>query len=302
MSGAVRPPAPTPAQVETLAGLLAGRRWVALTGAGISTDSGIPDYRGPGASRATPIQYADFVHRADARRRYWARSMMGYRSFGAALPNDGHRALARLGVPIITQNVDSLHVAAGSRRVVDLHGLIDRVVCLACGDRTPRARLQRRLEVANPLVTGTIPAGQAELRPDGDADVEDPEDFVIPACERCAGVLKPDVVFFGESVPLPRVQECYELVDVSGALVVAGSSLAVMSGLRFVRHAVRRGIPVAIVNHGATRGDELADVRVSAGTSQTLTALADTLCRANGSGQVVGDVPAAGFGHGDPSA
>ncbi|MFP5417140.1 MAG: NAD-dependent protein deacetylase [Actinomycetes bacterium] len=271
----IRPP--HPAEVDAAAAALRGRRWVALTGAGISTDSGIPDYRGPGSRPTNPIQYGDFMRREDARRRYWFRSMMGFRSFGAARPNDGHHALAALGVPVITQNVDHLHSEAGSREVVDLHGLIGRVACLDCGTLSSRATLQTRLEQANPGVTGSIPAGTAELRPDGDADIEDPDDFVVPPCDLCGGVLKPDVVFFGESVPAPRVEASYALVDAAEALVVAGSSLTVMSGLRFARHAVRQGKPLVIVNHGPTRADDLAQVRVHGGTSPTLTALAARL-------------------------
>lgn len=272
-------PAPNPADLDVLANLLAGRRWLALTGAGLSTDSGIPDYRGPDARPTNPIQYADFLRRPDSRRRYWARSMMGFRSFGAAAPNEGHRALARLGVGVITQNVDDLHRRAGSPHVVDLHGLISRVVCLGCGATSDRADLQRRLEDANPHVVGAIPAGHAELRPDGDADIADPDDFAVPACEVCGGVLKPDVVFFGESVPRPRVAECFALVDDADAVLVAGSSLAVMSGLRFVRHAARQGKPVAIVNRGVTRGDDVASLRLHAGTTPALVGLAERLAR-----------------------
>ncbi|MFZ2750546.1 MAG: NAD-dependent protein deacetylase [Propioniciclava sp.] len=270
-------PDPRPADVAALADVLSGRRWVALTGAGISTDSGIPDYRGPDARPTNPITYGDFVRRPEARRRYWFRSMMGFRSFGVAQPNAGHRALAQLGAPIITQNVDALHERAGSREVIDLHGLIDRVICLACGDLSTRTDLQIRLEDANPGITGTIPAGAAELRPDGDADIADPDDFAVPACRVCGGVLKPDVVFFGESVPKPRVEASFALVDAAQALLVAGSSLTVMSGLRFARHAAKAGVPLLIVNHGATRADDLATVRVDAGTSTTLVALADSL-------------------------
>lgn len=267
-------PAPSAHGLDTLRRLLSGRRWVALTGAGVSTDSGIPDYRGPDARAANPIRYSEFLRQPDARRRYWARSMMGFRSFGTAHPNAGHRALARLGVPVITQNVDRLHTVAGSRRVVDLHGLIDRVVCLDCGDLTDRAALQARLEDANPHVRGALPAGHAELRPDGDADIEDPAGFVVPGCARCGGVLKPDVVFFGENVPKPRVADAFALVDEADALVVAGSTLTVMSGLRFARRAARSGKPLILINRGATRADELATLRLDAGTSQTLTALA----------------------------
>lgn len=260
-----------------MAAALRGRRWVALTGAGLSTDSGIPDYRGPGSRPTNPIQYRDFVGNEAARRRYWFRSMMGFRSFGAAHPNHGHLALAALGVGVITQNVDHLHTEAGSRPVVDLHGLIGRVVCLGCGSLSSRAALQTRLEEANPEVTGAIPAGSAELRPDGDADIADPADFVVVSCSLCGGVLKPDVVFFGESVPKDRVAAATALVTGAEALLVAGSSLTVMSGLRFARQAARQGTTLVIVNHGPTRADDLADVRVDAGTTPTLVALAATL-------------------------
>ena len=270
---------------DALAELLRGRRWVALTGAGISTDSGIPDYRGPGAAPASPMQYADFVRDPEARRRYWARSLLGYRSFGAARPNAGHRALAALAssglAGIITQNVDGLHEAAGSPAVIDLHGRISQVVCLGCGEVTDRAVLQGRLDAANPDVAGTLAAGRAELdsglRPDGDAVVDAWHDFVVVPCERCGGVLKPDVVFFGESVPRPRVDEAFALLVGADVLVVAGSSLTVMSGLRFVRQHARGGRPVAIINRGATRGDDLATLRLDAGTSEVLTALAHSL-------------------------
>ncbi|SMO50356.1 NAD-dependent protein deacetylase [Propioniciclava tarda] len=258
-----------------LAALLSGRRWLALTGAGMSTDSGIPDYRGNGSRPYNPILFNEFLKRPEERRRYWARSMQGWRSFGVAQPNAGHLALATLGAAVITQNVDGLHQAAGSSDVLDLHGRIDSVACLECGRLSHRAALQRRLEAANPGVDGTIPAGTAEVRPDGDAAVDDWHDFVVVACEDCGGVLKPDVVMFGESVPPPRVADAYARVDAAEALVVLGSSLTVMSGLRFVRHAARHGTPIAIVNRGATRADDLADVRLHAGTSETLTALAD---------------------------
>ncbi len=276
----------TSARVEDLAALLRGRRWVALTGAGISTDSGIPDYRGAGSRPTSPIQYDDFLRSADVRRRYWARSLLGFRSFGRALPNAGHRALAALtqgGLgTVITQNVDGLHAAGGSPDVLELHGRIDRVRCLGCSTLSSRGALQQRLETANPDLPGSLAAGRAEmddgrLRPDGDAVVDDWGDFVVPPCERCGGVLKPDVVFFGESVPAPRVADAYAAVDAAEALLVAGSSLTVMSGLRFVRHARRTGKPVAIVNRGGTRGDELAAVRLDAGCSETLTDLVSAL-------------------------
>ncbi len=265
--------------------LLRGRRWVALTGAGISTDSGIPDYRGPDARPATPMQYAEFLNSADARRRYWARSLLGWRSFGVARPNAGHRALAALAssglTGVITQNVDGLHQAAGSPAVLDLHGRISRVICLDCGTTSHRASLQRRLDEANPDVEGQLAAGRAELdsglRPDGDAVVDDWSSFVVVPCERCGGTLKPDVVFFGESVPRDRVARAYAAVDDADCLLVAGSSLTVMSGLRFVRHAAAQGKPVVIINRGPTRGDALATHRLEAGTSEILGALAEAL-------------------------
>lgn len=258
---------------DALAALLAGRRWLALTGAGMSTDSGIPDYRGPHAKPYNPILFNDFCRRREERQRYWARSMQGWRSFGVAQPNAGHRALACLGVPVLTQNVDGLHTAAGSPEVLDLHGRIDGVVCLGCGERTSRASLQTRLEAANPEVTGTIPAGTAEVRPDGDAVVDDWANFVVVDCLRCGGDLKPDVVMFGESVAKPVVERAYAMVDDAEALVVLGSSLTVMSGLRFARHAVKNGTPLAIVNRGVTRADNLATLKLDAGTTETLTAL-----------------------------
>lgn len=269
-----------------LADLLRGRRWVALTGAGMSTDSGIPDYRGAGARPTSPIQFDDFVRSAATRRRYWARSLLGFRSFGRARPNLGHRALAQLSdhglTTVITQNVDGLHGAGGSPDVLELHGRIDRVICLDCAAVSSRTALQARLEDANPGLDGDVPAGKAEmddarLRPDGDAVVEHWTDFVVLPCERCGGVLKPDVVFFGESVPRPRVADAYAAVDAAEAVLVAGSSLTVMSGLRFVRHAAKAGKPVAIVNRGVTRGDDLAAVRLDAGCSETLSGLVNAL-------------------------
>ncbi len=274
-----------------IAEMLRGHTWVALTGAGLSTDSGIPDYRGPDAPPATPMLYQEFIGSEESRRRYWARSLQGFRSFGAARPNAGHFALAALAKAtdaelqgVITQNVDGLHSAAGSPDVLELHGAISRVICLDCGDRTSRADLQVRLDELNPDVHGTIPAGVAELRsgasklrPDGDAEVEHWHDFVIADCLVCGGVLKPDVVFFGESAERPLVARAYELVDAADVLVVAGSSLTVMSGLRFVRHQAKHGRKVVIVNRGVTRGDDFAHVRLHAGTSETLTELAHTL-------------------------
>ncbi len=268
--------------VAMVAELLRGRPWVALTGAGMSTDSGIPDYRGPTSVRVTPMQYAEFVGSAPARQRYWARSHQGWRRIGQAHPNTGHRTLAELEpaglVGVLTQNVDGLHQLAGSSRVINLHGDIAQVLCLGCGALTPRSQLQDRLGALNPdLVDAASAFEHAEMRPDGDAVVEDWYDFVLADCEGCGGILKPDVVFFGESVPKPRVQRAYELVDEGEVLVVLGSSLTVMSGLRFVRHRAKQARPTVIVNRGGTRGDELATVKLERGCSETLTALRASL-------------------------
>ena len=267
--------------VGLLADLIGGRSWTALTGAGISTDSGIPDYRGPTSVRATPMLYAEFVGSEAARRRYWARSYQGYARMGQAEPNPGHRALVGLerdGLRgVVTQNVDGLHVRAGSSPVVDLHGAIADVICLGCGRVTARTELQDRLGALNPQVGRPRTLEHAELRPDGDAVVDEWGDFVLAPCLQCGGMLKPDVVFFGESVPAPRVERAYALVDAGDVLVVLGSSLTVMSGLRFVRHCARQGRDVAIVNRGATRGDDLATLTVHAGCSEVLAALCTAL-------------------------
>jgi NAD-dependent SIR2 family protein deacetylase len=264
--------------------LLSGRPVVALTGAGLSTDSGIPDYRGPDSPRRTPMTYTEFVSGPAAQRRYWARSHVGWARMARAEPNAGHRAVAALehaGVVhgVITQNVDGLHRAAGSRAVIDLHGRIADVVCLGCRRISPRDVLQERLTALNPgFVESVGPA--VEAAPDGDAVLSSVAGFRLAACTGCGGVLKPDVVFFGENVPRDRVDRAYALVDAlaaeDGALLVAGSSLTVMSGLRFVRRAHQLGVPVVIVNRGATRGDDLAEVRVDHGCSETLTALVAT--------------------------
>ncbi len=256
--------------------LLGRRRPLVLTGAGLSTDSGIPDYRGPLSPKRTPMTYAEFCSGPLAQQRYWARSHIGWRLLHRADPNPGHRALAAMErsgrlTALITQNVDGLHEAAGSRQVVDLHGRISLVICLDCHERTDRLRLHERLETANPgFGQGISP----DIAPDGDAVVDGIESFVVVPCEACGGVLKPDVVFFGENVPKERVELCYSLVEDAEALLVAGSSLTVMSGLRFVRAAHRRGIPIGIINRGPTRGDDLATLRVDAGCSEVLAALA----------------------------
>lgn len=268
--------------VSALRALVRGVGSVAvLTGAGISTDSGIPDYRGPSAVRATPMLISEFVASPEERRRYWARNYQGYAHLSTLRPNAGHLALARweaAGVPcevlgVITQNVDGLHEAAGSRRVVPLHGRAAEVVCLDCGARVSRAALQTRLAALNPDVVVNPRPLHAELRPDSDAEVSDWRDFVVAPCEVCGGILKPDVVFFGDAVPRSRVEEAFDLVERADALLVAGSSLTVMSGLRFARRAAKLAKPIAIVNHGATRADDLATIRIDAGTSGVLSAL-----------------------------
>ncbi|WP_246198440.1 NAD-dependent protein deacetylase [Actinomadura syzygii] len=266
------------ARLRALAALVADGGVVVLSGAGLSTESGIPDYRGETGRRrrADPMTYQGFTASAAARRRYWARSHLGWRHIAAARPNAGHRAVAELRrrglvTGIITQNVDGLHQAAGADGVIELHGALDRVVCLDCGERTPRARLDARLRAANP----GFDARAAAVNPDGDAVLADAdvEAFRVVDCERCGGVLKPDVIFFGENVPPPRVRDCYALTEGAGALLVLGSSLTVLSGYRFVRHADQHGVPVAIVNHGATRGDEHALVTLDAPLGATLQAL-----------------------------
>lgn len=272
--------------------LLAGRPIVALTGAGLSTDSGIPDYRGPGAPRRLPMTYQEFVSGERAQRRYWARSHVGWARMVRATPNAGHRAIAdleRAGVlrGLITQNVDGLHGDAGSRAVIDLHGRIDTVVCLGCRLRSPRVELQERFTALNP---GFADAADVATAPDGDAELEYTDEFRLVACTACGGALKPDVVFFGENVPRERVARAYAMVDAlvpstglgGGALLVAGSSLTVMSGLRFVRHAHKHHVPVVIVNRGATRGDELATLLVDGGCSEVLPALAGPVTAPSG--------------------
>ncbi|GAA1801029.1 NAD-dependent protein deacetylase [Actinomadura chokoriensis] len=267
-----------------LADLVADGDVVVLSGAGLSTESGIPDYRGETGRRrrADPMTYQAFTGSEAARRRYWARSHLGWRHIAAARPNAGHRAVAELQrrgllAGIITQNVDGLQQAAGADGVIELHGALDRVVCLACGDRTPRRRLDARLRAANPGFEARADA----INPDGDAVIPDAviDAFRVVGCERCGGVLKPDVIFFGENVPPARVRECYALTEGAGALLVLGSSLTVLSGYRFVRHAARHGVPVAIVNRGATRGDEHALLALDAPLGPTLTALVDELGR-----------------------
>lgn len=268
--------------------------FVALTGAGISTDSGIPDYRGPDSVARMPMTFQDFLSGAEARQRYWARSHIGWSRMGQAAPNAGHQALARLEQAVtlqllITQNVDGLHEAAGSQRLVPLHGRISEVICLDCREVTDREELHLRLQVLNP--TWLTQHVGVESRPDGDVDLEETADFVVPECTVCGGVLKPHVVFFGENAPRDKVASCYEAVERAPALLVAGSSLTVMSGLRFVRAAMKWRKPIVIVNRGATRGDDIATVKIDAGTSEWLVELAAALGSGLADEDVRGDVP-----------
>jgi len=270
-------------EAPELVKVLAGQRLAVLTGAGLSTDSGIPDYRGPDSPPSNPMTIRQFTSDPAFRQRYWARNHVGWRHMDSTLPNAGHRALAsleRAGVVtgIITQNVDLLHTKAGSARVVDLHGTYARVACLACGHTSTRAALGEQLEALNPgFVERAEMVGGIAVAPDADAMVEETGSFRYVDCPRCGGMLKPDIVYFGESVPRERVAEAYSLVDDADALLVAGSSLTVFSGLRFVRHAAAAGKPVAIINRGPTRGDALANVKVDGGCSELLALLSDEL-------------------------
>jgi NAD-dependent SIR2 family protein deacetylase len=262
-----------------LAELLGRGSVCVLSGAGLSTESGIPDYRGPsGVLRARlPMTIAEFRGSRAARQRYWARAHVGWRRISAAQPNAGHRAIAGLQQAgavggIITQNVDGLHQAAGARDVIELHGTLGRVVCLECGARSDRDTLDQWLRAANP----DLDWAAATSNPDGDVELAEEQvaRFRVVDCESCgADLLKPDVVFFGENVPRPRVQRCFELVDGAASLLVLGSSLSVMSGLRFVHRAREKRIPVAIVNRGATRGDPLAELKIDATLGEVLPAL-----------------------------
>ncbi len=270
--------------VERLAQLTRGRRLVVLTGAGCSTESGIPDYRGvdtPPRVRP-PIQHREFIDKPEMRQRYWARSMLGWPRLAHARPNAAHHALVALesaGVVagLITQNVDGLHQVAGSRQVVELHGAIRRVRCLACGELTARAELQTRLEAANP--TWVARAEAVAIAPDGDAELPDAlvGDFAVVACASCDGVVMPDVVFFGGNVPRDTLDAAWAAFDRGELLLVVGSSLTVFSGYRFVRRAAEREVPVAILNRGPTRGDEYAVIRVDARAGEVLPALARAL-------------------------
>jgi NAD-dependent SIR2 family protein deacetylase len=260
--------------VDALGQLLAAGEVVVLTGAGVSTDSGIPAYRDEEGKwkQSAPMQFRDFVGSAAARQRYWARSMVGWGKMAGAKPNRAHAALAELERRgalrlLITQNVDGLHSAAGSERVVDLHGRLDRVICLQCRRLSARRELQARLEADNPDYVGQ---GFVQ-RADGDVELSvDYGAFRVAACSACDGVLKPDVVFFGENVPAPRVQESMAALEGARALLIAGSSLMVFSGFRFARAAARLAVPIVVVNRGKTRADELSALRLAGNVGELL--------------------------------
>lgn len=263
-----------PAQLRALTELLRAGDLVVLTGAGVSTDSGIPAYRDEEGrwKQSPPMQFRDFIGSELSRQRYWARSMVGWQRMADASPNLAHHALAeweRRGALrlLITQNVDGLHSAAGSERVVDLHGRLDRVICLSCRKLSPRGELQARLVEKNPEFLGQSFVARA----DGDADLAvDYERFQLEACTGCGGVLKPDVVFFGENVPAPRVEAAMAALSGARALVIAGSSLMVFSGFRFARAASRLGVPIVVINRGRTRADEMSALRIAGNLGHVL--------------------------------
>lgn len=265
--------------IEKAIGVLTGRTIAVLTGAGVSTDSGIPDYRGKGTKHTTPMSFAQYLESEENRRRYWAGSHLGWRRFISVEPNIGHRALAGLEKSgavngIVTQNVDGLHRRAGSSRVIELHGTMNNVLCLDCGQLFARESIARRLTDANPWLK--VPENVA-LGPDGDVTPERLADFCVPNCPNCGGMLKPDVVFFGELVPRGRFHAAFDLLGHAEALLIAGSSLAVNSGIRLLDRAVRNDKPVVIINRGSTKGDQRATVRLEGGTSEALATLAERL-------------------------
>lgn len=255
-------------------------RLMALTGAGISLASGIPTYRDENGvwQRGAPLQHPDFIQKEAIRKRYWARSFVGWPSISQAKPNVAHQALAQLerfGVvdQLVTQNVDNLHQAAGHQQVVDLHGNLQRVVCLQCGNKTSRVEQQERLAISNPLLQSL----QAEIRPDGDAALPDDyyEQLELPTCLHCSGVLMPDVVFFGGTIPRERVDTCLQALEQADALLVVGSSLKVYSGYRFCVRAKEWGKPIILLNPGNTRADDLAQLHIRANAGEVLTALVE---------------------------
>ncbi len=271
MSGAI---------IEGAVEVLRGRRATVLTGAGISTDSGIPDYRGEGAPKAHPMTFQAFMTSHTHRRRYWLGSHLGWGRFASATPNRGHTAIAvaeasALFSGVITQNVDALHHKAGSLRVVDLHGRLDKVRCIHCGQSFTRGAIAETIDRLNPWISTTDMDGS--IRPDGDVDIAATDAFVVPRCDMCEGVLKPEVIFFGEFVPPSVFDQAAGLLARSDALVVAGSSLVVNTGMRLVSIAHKRKLPIVVINRGATKADRMATVRIEGGTSETLDAIVEGL-------------------------
>jgi NAD-dependent SIR2 family protein deacetylase len=279
---AIRPLTPeAEVLIDRAVSLIDGKRIAVLTGAGVSTDSGIPDYRGEGSVVRNPMTFQQFVADEKHRKRYWAGSHLGWKRFDSARPNIGHETLASMELAgtvngVITQNVDGLHVRAGSQRVIDLHGSMDRVRCLQCGQIYSRAGIAERIAAANPWIETPE---TVTLNPDGDVDVDQSDSFIIPECTVCGGMLKPEVVFFGEFVPVEKFTEASALVKNAEALVIAGSSLVVNSGIRLLDQAVRRKVPVIVINRGVTKGDSRAAVKIDAGTSETFLALQEKLSR-----------------------
>ena len=283
MASSVASTQPLSAELEALvdraAEILRGRRVAVLTGAGLSTDSGIPDYRGEGAPVRTPMTFSQFLADPEYRKRYWAGSQLGWKRFDSAVPNEGHRALADLELDggvngVITQNVDGLHLRAGSQRVVDLHGTMDRVRCLRCGQLYARTDIAARIVALNPWLSEP---SALELGPDGDVAIASTEPFEVPDCTACEGMLKPDIVFFGEFIPREKFVEASALVQKADALLIAGSSLVVNSGIRLLDHATRRRIPVVIINRGVTKGDPRATLKIDGGATETLVGLRSRL-------------------------
>lgn len=265
-------PAAQSREIQRARDLLKGQELLVLTGAGISTDSGIPDYRGAGRVEKHPLTFDEFMGSRANQARYWARSFVGWSRVALAEPNLGHFALAeaeQLGMvqKIITQNVDGLHQRSGSKSVLELHGRLDRVLCSGCGDILSRNELDARISFLNPDV---YQDQNVEYTPDGDAEVEVGKNFRVPDCGQCGAHFKPDVVFFGEQVPMTRVLEAQSAVDVAQAVLVAGTSLTVNSGLRLIKRAQKRGIPIVIVNLGETRGDQMATLKIHGSTSELL--------------------------------
>jgi len=260
--------------------VLSGRSFAVLTGAGISTDSGIPDYLGEGAPKNHPMSLKEFLTSEERRKRYWMGSHLGWLTFHAAKPNPGHLAIAQLeregaASGVITQNVDGLHHEAGSRQIVDLHGRLDKVRCLDCGQSFARGAIARQIDDDNPEFSQRFDASQ--VMPDGDVKISTDTDFVVPVCDLCQGMLKPEVVFFGEFVPTSVFQMAQKMVERSDALVVAGSSLVVNTGMRLVAQAQKRRKPVVVINRGPTKADQLATVRIEAGTSEALVAISEAV-------------------------